>query len=274
MAREEALRDGPDVRRGRLTGPHPLRGGTVAFVGALDAVEFARKRNGFRDTRPTIAHIDLSDPADWPRLRKLGVIASMSTQWAQRDSFFLDASRPYFGDERWLRQRLAGRPGSRRSSPCSRPGRGPPRRRRSSSCRGPAQRRPARATARGSPRGRPAPPWSRATSGPCCVPGLISTPRLRATRCMNLNSASPAAAPDSLGGGFGRNRSSARARVNAVDGVDVTLARNEIVGLIGPNGARKTTLVNRISGVSKPHGRHDPSAPPGANGPACSEPAS
>jgi predicted amidohydrolase YtcJ len=76
--------------------------------GALEAVEFARKRNGVRDTRPTIAHIDLSDPADWPRFKKLGVIASMSMQWAQRDPFFLDASRPYFGDERWLRQFAAG----------------------------------------------------------------------------------------------------------------------------------------------------------------------
>jgi branched-chain amino acid transport system ATP-binding protein len=36
--------------------------------------------------------------------------------------------------------------------------------------------------------------------------------------------------------------------VRAVDGVDLTLERNEILGVIGPNGAGKTTLVNALSG--------------------------
>jgi len=40
--------------------------------------------------------------------------------------------------------------------------------------------------------------------------------------------------------------------VRAVDGVDVTLHRNEILGLIGPNGAGKTTLVNVLSGFQRP----------------------
>lgn len=39
--------------------------------------------------------------------------------------------------------------------------------------------------------------------------------------------------------------------VTALDGVDLTLARGEILGLIGPNGSGKTTLVNCVSGVIK-----------------------
>jgi branched-chain amino acid transport system ATP-binding protein len=40
--------------------------------------------------------------------------------------------------------------------------------------------------------------------------------------------------------------------LTAVNNVDLTLAGNEILGLVGPNGAGKTTLLNIISGVSKP----------------------
>jgi branched-chain amino acid transport system ATP-binding protein len=36
--------------------------------------------------------------------------------------------------------------------------------------------------------------------------------------------------------------------VKAVDGVDLTLGKNEVLGLIGPNGAGKSTLVNALSG--------------------------
>jgi branched-chain amino acid transport system ATP-binding protein len=38
----------------------------------------------------------------------------------------------------------------------------------------------------------------------------------------------------------------------AVNGVDLTVAKNEIVGLVGPNGAGKTTLLNIISGITSP----------------------
>jgi branched-chain amino acid transport system ATP-binding protein len=40
--------------------------------------------------------------------------------------------------------------------------------------------------------------------------------------------------------------------VKALDGVDLTVRRDEIVGLIGPNGAGKTTLVNVLSGFQRP----------------------
>jgi branched-chain amino acid transport system ATP-binding protein len=40
--------------------------------------------------------------------------------------------------------------------------------------------------------------------------------------------------------------------IRALKGISITLAGNELVGLIGPNGSGKTTLVNIIGGIYKP----------------------
>ena len=40
----------------------------------------------------------------------------------------------------------------------------------------------------------------------------------------------------------------------AVDGVSFRLSAGEIVGLLGPDGAGKTTLIRLITGLMKPHG--------------------
>jgi ABC-type branched-subunit amino acid transport system ATPase component len=40
--------------------------------------------------------------------------------------------------------------------------------------------------------------------------------------------------------------------VLAVNGVDLTVVPNEVVGIIGPNGSGKTTLFNLISGFARP----------------------
>jgi branched-chain amino acid transport system ATP-binding protein len=42
--------------------------------------------------------------------------------------------------------------------------------------------------------------------------------------------------------------------VRALDGVSFSVAKGELVGLIGPNGSGKTTAFNLISGVLKPSG--------------------
>ncbi len=52
---------------------------------ALDAHEFARKADGRTDARGRIEHIETISPADYPRFRALGVIASMQPLHANPD---------------------------------------------------------------------------------------------------------------------------------------------------------------------------------------------
>jgi predicted amidohydrolase YtcJ len=54
---------------------HAIADGAVRRT--LDGYEFARAQNGARDSRHRIEHIELIDPADVPRLKQLGVIASL-----------------------------------------------------------------------------------------------------------------------------------------------------------------------------------------------------
>ncbi len=71
---------------------------------ALDAYERTRQTNGPRDARPIIAHIQLFDPADIPRFKTLGVIASFQPLWAFADKYITDLTIPILGPERsrWL----------------------------------------------------------------------------------------------------------------------------------------------------------------------------
>ena len=75
--------------------------GDRAVRSALDAVEFARERNGPSGHRHTIAHVQMVDPADFGRFGKLDVMASMQAQWARWDIYTVERLRPYVGDERW-----------------------------------------------------------------------------------------------------------------------------------------------------------------------------
>ena len=54
---------------------HAIGDGAVRRT--LDGYEVAQKANGVRDSRHRIEHIELIDPADIPRLKQLGVIASL-----------------------------------------------------------------------------------------------------------------------------------------------------------------------------------------------------
>lgn len=75
--------------------------GDRAVRSALDAFEHARGPGGASDRRHTITHLELIHPRDFRRFKKLGVLASMQLQWADRDSYTVDALRPYIGDRRW-----------------------------------------------------------------------------------------------------------------------------------------------------------------------------
>ena len=70
----------------------------------LDALEAARKANGARDARPLIAHLQLIDPADIPRLRRVGAIADFQPFWAFADDYIEKLTIPKLGPERsrWI----------------------------------------------------------------------------------------------------------------------------------------------------------------------------
>ena len=78
--------------------------GDRAIRDTFDAFEAARRANGARDSRHHIAHIELFDPADIPRFRKLGVIANFQPLWANADEYITELTEPKLGPERsrWL----------------------------------------------------------------------------------------------------------------------------------------------------------------------------
>ncbi len=74
--------------------------GDRAVREALDAFAYSRRHNGRLDNRGQIAHLELIDPADFPRFRELGVIANLQLLWAERDDYIVRATLPYLGPER------------------------------------------------------------------------------------------------------------------------------------------------------------------------------
>jgi predicted amidohydrolase YtcJ len=78
--------------------------GDRAVRASLDAFAAARKANGASDNRHQIAHLQLVDPADFPRFAELGVIANFQLDWAKRDASNVGPIEPYLGPERyrWL----------------------------------------------------------------------------------------------------------------------------------------------------------------------------
>ena len=74
--------------------------GDRAVRSALDAFAAARRQNGPLDNRHQLAHLELVDPADFPRFRELGVIANLQLLWAQLDDYMTAATIPYLGPER------------------------------------------------------------------------------------------------------------------------------------------------------------------------------
>jgi predicted amidohydrolase YtcJ len=74
--------------------------GDRAVRAALDAFAYSRRKNGAADRRDQIAHLELVDPADFPRFKELGVIANLQLLWAERDPYIVSATLPYIGPER------------------------------------------------------------------------------------------------------------------------------------------------------------------------------
>ena len=78
--------------------------GDRAVRDTLDALEFAQKANGVRDSRHHVAHLELIDPADIPRFRRLGVVANFQPFWANGDEYITKMTEPELGPARsqWI----------------------------------------------------------------------------------------------------------------------------------------------------------------------------
>lgn len=78
--------------------------GDRAIRSSLDALEFARARNGSRDSRHHLAHIQLFTPQDIPRFRQLGTVANFQPFWMWEDPYIVKLTLPVLGPERsrWL----------------------------------------------------------------------------------------------------------------------------------------------------------------------------
>src|SRR3984957_12221875 len=74
--------------------------GDRALRSARDAFADARRSNGTLDNRDQIAHLEVIDPADFPRFKELGVIANFQLLWAERDDYVENATIKYLGPRR------------------------------------------------------------------------------------------------------------------------------------------------------------------------------
>ncbi|WP_051338752.1 amidohydrolase [Streptomyces flavidovirens] len=74
--------------------------GDRAVREALDAVEAARAANGWRDTRPHLAHLQVVHPDDIGRFRQLGATANIQPLWAAHEPQMDELTIPFLGPER------------------------------------------------------------------------------------------------------------------------------------------------------------------------------
>ena len=74
--------------------------GDRAVREALDAVEAARRANGFRDTRPHLAHLQVVHPDDVPRFGRLGAGANIQPLWAAHEPQMDMLTIPFLGPRR------------------------------------------------------------------------------------------------------------------------------------------------------------------------------
>lgn len=74
----------------------------------LDAVENLRTQRPKADFRPAIAHDETVAVADYPRFAALGVMATMSFQWAQRAPYSIGETESHLGPDRFARMEPFG----------------------------------------------------------------------------------------------------------------------------------------------------------------------
>ena len=74
--------------------------GDRAVREGLDAIEAARAANGPSDGRHHLAHLQIVDPIDVRRFRRLGAVATIQPYWACNDAQMVDLTLPFLAPER------------------------------------------------------------------------------------------------------------------------------------------------------------------------------
>ncbi len=74
--------------------------GDRAVREGLDAIEAARSANGPSDGRHHLAHLQVVDPVDVRRFRRLGAVATIQPYWACNDAQMADLTLPFLPPER------------------------------------------------------------------------------------------------------------------------------------------------------------------------------
>ena len=71
---------------------------------ALDSIESAERANGAWPSLHQLAHVQMIDPADIPRLKRLGVVANIQPLWARYEPSVTDVALPMVGEKRgrWM----------------------------------------------------------------------------------------------------------------------------------------------------------------------------
>ena len=77
---------------------HTMADGALAFT--LDAMEKALAQTGPHNYRDAVTHLQIVDPVDIPRMKKLGVIAFTVPHWFGMDKGYLDIMVSVLGKER------------------------------------------------------------------------------------------------------------------------------------------------------------------------------
>lgn len=78
--------------------------GDQAVNQALNSVESALNANGSRGNRHHVAHVQVVDPADVPRFRRLGVTVNAQPLWARLEPQMTELTLPFLGPDRGRHQ--------------------------------------------------------------------------------------------------------------------------------------------------------------------------
>jgi hypothetical protein len=74
--------------------------GDAATALILDAFAYAAEKNGKRDSRNQVTHIQLVAARDILRFKELGVVAVPQPYWFMKDDYYYNLQVPYLGQER------------------------------------------------------------------------------------------------------------------------------------------------------------------------------